>query len=398
MVTIKYLFYDLEFATSLGGESKICEFGYVITDEAFNVIERDNLIINPEITRKDWDIRVVKKILRRNIGEYENKPSFYSYYDTIKEIITSSDYVVGHTIDGDAKALCDDCLRYGLRSIDYDFYDVKELYKEYTNSKCDIALVKILEELNIQGETKIHDAETDAYNTMLALKGILDKLNITFQDLIVKFANIKGTSKDYIIEFNSRKDEANDIKAKIEDCNIGIKMKRKTIGFFINSLKPINDINAIFLNIKFSICPNYYENYFKQALNLIQLIYNAGGLVTIKASEADVVIKYDIYSNDGVLKHDTMLEFVNSENLAGASIKIITLDELLSKLNITEKQLDSMPMISLDFVDVELEKEKEAKNSRRKERINTVKKNIDVRDNKTTIGDLFPEFFNVKKN
>lgn len=29
---MKYLFYDLEYASSKGGISKICEFGYVLTD------------------------------------------------------------------------------------------------------------------------------------------------------------------------------------------------------------------------------------------------------------------------------------------------------------------------------------------------------------------------------
>ena len=43
---MKYLFFDLEYATSKGGNIKICEFGYVVTDENFQILDRDNFIIN----------------------------------------------------------------------------------------------------------------------------------------------------------------------------------------------------------------------------------------------------------------------------------------------------------------------------------------------------------------
>ena len=54
---MKYLFFDLEYASQKGGTSKICEFGYVVTDENFNILEKDNLIINPNIYRYEWDYR-----------------------------------------------------------------------------------------------------------------------------------------------------------------------------------------------------------------------------------------------------------------------------------------------------------------------------------------------------
>ena len=125
---MKYLFYDLEYASSKGGISKICEFGYVLTDESFNVLERDNFIIDPYITREEWDWRVVRKILTRKVSEYESSPRFDEYYDDIKKLILNADYVLGHSLNSDAKALNQDCERYDLHSIDYDFYDIKLFY------------------------------------------------------------------------------------------------------------------------------------------------------------------------------------------------------------------------------------------------------------------------------
>ena len=156
---MRYLFFDLEYATSKGGESKICEFGYVVTDEQFKIIERDNLIIDPNIDRSEWDYRVVRTILTRTISEYESCPKFTYYYDRIVRLITGADLVIGHTLDSDAKAINDDCKRYELPSINYDFYDVKLFYKQFANTHRDTGVTTILKALNIDGEDNEHDAE-----------------------------------------------------------------------------------------------------------------------------------------------------------------------------------------------------------------------------------------------
>ena len=63
---MKYLFFDMEYASSKGGVNKVCEFGYVVTDEKYIIIDRDNLIINPNIARNEWDYWAVRKILSRS--------------------------------------------------------------------------------------------------------------------------------------------------------------------------------------------------------------------------------------------------------------------------------------------------------------------------------------------
>ena len=42
---MRYLFFDIECAD---GNFKICEFGYVITDESFNILTKKNILINPQ--------------------------------------------------------------------------------------------------------------------------------------------------------------------------------------------------------------------------------------------------------------------------------------------------------------------------------------------------------------
>ena len=152
---MKYLFYDLEKATSKNC-GKICEFGYVVTDEKFNVLERNNFIINPSIEDKDWDWYAVKNVLKRNKSEYINCPDFEYYYPKIEELIESSDCVVGYSVtDDDAKTLTAECIRYGKSIISYDYIDIKPLYKKLINSKDSVGLKRIIQDLNVTGDDNV---------------------------------------------------------------------------------------------------------------------------------------------------------------------------------------------------------------------------------------------------
>ena len=57
---MKYLFFYLEFATQEHSKSKICEFGYVITNEKFEVLERGNFIFNLNIRDSEWNFNCFK--------------------------------------------------------------------------------------------------------------------------------------------------------------------------------------------------------------------------------------------------------------------------------------------------------------------------------------------------
>ncbi|NMA59710.1 MAG: hypothetical protein GX959_03880 [Clostridiales bacterium] len=400
---MKYLFYDLEYATSKGGNIKICEFGYVVTDEHFNVQERNNFIIDPNISKEEWDWRVVRTILTRKVYEYENSETFPYYYSSIKRLIESADYIIGHSLNGDAKALNDDCQRYEKPSLDYDFYDIKAIFKDYSNTKKDTSVENILIALGINGEENTHDAETDAYNSMLELKKMLDSLGFTFEEIIQLCPNAKDRTENYIVdsiekarikreqEFkdNLNGDGLNDIK-KYGD-------NKKRYLQFLDNVKPQGKGKDKFKNKKVSISINYEEHHYRQMLNLVQLIVNEGGQVILKASLSDIFVKYDVRMEDGSLRTDSKLNYVHEANDNGSNIEIIDFDELLERLNITENELDKMPLISFDFLfeDGAIIKDKRDKSyiehKKKKER----KDGVVYSDNSsgTTLGDLFGDLF-----
>ena len=391
---MKYLFFDLEFATSRSGISKICEFGYVLTNESFEVIKRDNLIIDPYIARRDWDYRVVKKILTRTIKEYESNPRFDEYYDQIYDLINTSDYVFGHTISSDVKALNQDIKRYNLLPIDFNFYDVKEIYRNYSNIKKDRSVTNILTDFHINGEDNTHDAETDAYNTMLILKNMLNSLEMNLNDLLELVPNTLDSTNNFVIksidEANKRKIERFNLESSNESNN-NTRFGRNYRRYFqfLDNVKPTSKLGSVFKNKKISISINYEENHFKQMLNLIQLIVNNGGTVILKATFSDIFVKYDIIQEDGTLRYDSKLKYVLEANDNGSYIEIIDFNELLNRLNITEKELDDMPMPSFDFL---LNKDSIIKDPKDKKLKDSIQINNNEESN-CTLGKLFPDVF-----
>lgn len=168
-----YLFFDLEYANSSGGTIKPCEFGYVVTDQKFNITDRGNFIINPELKREEWDSLVLETILTRPLSAYEVAPAFPFYYERIRDLILGASFIAGHSLSGDCMAINDACVRYDLPSIDYDFYDIKPVYKKFTKSSCDTSVVHMMEFLKLEGDEHNHDAEADSYNTMLIIRRLL---------------------------------------------------------------------------------------------------------------------------------------------------------------------------------------------------------------------------------
>ena len=396
---MKYLFFDLEYATSKGGSIKICEFGYVVTNERFEIIKKGNFIIDPYINRCDWDWRVVKKILTRTVKEYELMPRFDEYYYDIKDLINGADYVLGHSLDGDAKALNDDCQRYELDSIDFDFYDIKKFYMEYKNTKDEISVNNIMKSFNIQGDERAHDAEADAYNTMLDLKAMLDSLELSLEELITLCPNAKDRSENFIVSSLEESRIKREERMKAMFSPIGSNTlkqwsEQKTLFHqFLDNVLPNKECEKTLSGIKFSMSINYEEIHCIQMFNIVQILCNLGAEYVLKASRADIFVKYDSYLEDGTLKECSKSKYVKEAIEKGANIKVIDLNEFLSMINITEEELNNLPMVSFDCLlreDANIKNRKILNRYLKKQTNKIVKKE----EFGVTIGDMFGDLLN----
>ncbi|MBO5224530.1 MAG: hypothetical protein J6C23_08480 [Clostridia bacterium] len=187
---MKYCFFDIECANCEDGKGKICEFGYVLTDENFNKIEGDEYVMNPQST---FDEYVLRHMLSYPAKVYRSAPSYETFYSKIKRLFDMEDVLyIGHTVDADAKYLNDEAERYHKKYFNYKFYDAKEMYASHNNSDFAESLETISQTVGNQIKHKAHRAEDDAVTTMIIVKRLCEEVGADVPALIEMFENCKG--------------------------------------------------------------------------------------------------------------------------------------------------------------------------------------------------------------
>lgn len=199
---MKYVFFDIEcancFKDSNGvSRGKICEFGYVITDENFNVINSEEIIINP---KDKFDFFVLNKMLAYRKEIYLNAEDYATVYDKIKNIFELEDAIyIGHTIDADAEYLNDEALRYNKPYFHFKFYDISYVYRDIAGDSRKKKLEEISRLLNVGMHLHAHRAQDDAYTTMLIVKDLCKRQNLDIHTFITNWERFSGVTENGVI-------------------------------------------------------------------------------------------------------------------------------------------------------------------------------------------------------
>ena len=127
---MKYVFFDIECACVFKNTAKICAFGYVVTDEKFNVLEKEDILIDPRgkfhlTDRKGGE----GLVLPYEYEDFKKHPAFPAEYARIKARLEDKEAVVlGHATMNDVKYLNLETKRFSLRSFRFDFLDTQFVY------------------------------------------------------------------------------------------------------------------------------------------------------------------------------------------------------------------------------------------------------------------------------
>ncbi len=194
---MKYLFFDIECANCDLGKGKICSFGYILTDESFNILEEDDILINPDAPfhltgRKDKrDIKLGYP--KEAFLQAERFPAFH---ERIFALITDKDTLaIGYAVINDVNFLISECERYSLSLPDFEYYDVQLLYSDYKSVRNVVSLERASTEFGVE-ITEEHVSREDARDTMLVAKGICDRLSIGLTDALKLSYRAKGNLKN----------------------------------------------------------------------------------------------------------------------------------------------------------------------------------------------------------
>lgn len=163
---MKYVFFDIECACVYKNVAKICVFGYCVCDEQFHILQKEDILINPNGKFHLTDRGGEGLILPYDYDDFKKYPDFKAFYDKIKDLLEDKDsYVFGHAAINDVKYLCLETKRYKLPSFTFRFADTQVLYMAMTETYDRQAGLESLTQI-FEIDYTPHCAADDAYATM----------------------------------------------------------------------------------------------------------------------------------------------------------------------------------------------------------------------------------------
>jgi hypothetical protein len=120
---MKYLFFDIECSVVSKTAAKICAFGYCLTDEQFHILEKEDILINPQGGFHLTDRKGTQGlVLPYEYGNFKKCPTFLEKAEQIYALLQDKDTLVaGHATMNDVKYLNFESKRFSLPSFCFDF-------------------------------------------------------------------------------------------------------------------------------------------------------------------------------------------------------------------------------------------------------------------------------------
>lgn len=241
---MKYVFFDIECACVYKNVAKICVFGYCVADENFNIIKKEDILINPNgkfhLTDRGGD----GIVLPYDYEDFKKYPDFKKFYPRIRELLEGEDKTVfGHAAINDVKYLNLETKRYRLPSFRFRFADTQVLYMAMTETFDRQAGLESLTQI-FEIDYTPHCAADDAYATMRIAQEMCEKENCTLPELLEKygirfgrienyqFSNCSSRRRsDYLKEKSRLKRERGEKRAKFNDFVYGYRVRPQSDEF-----------------------------------------------------------------------------------------------------------------------------------------------------------------------
>ncbi len=308
------LFFDIECASVSRNFAKICAFGYVLCDDDFNVIKKEDILINPKGGFHLTDVKGERGlVLPYEYSEFKKYPTFPQVYNQIKALLEDKNNAVcGHSTLNDIKYLALETKRFKLPAFHFNFYDSQLAYMtmigEFTRQ---FGLESITRDLNV--EFTPHRAADDAYATMRVVQAICKKFDCDFATLHKLLGITAGkissggvvrpvsrAQEEYAVQHAKEKEERSRTRVKFYEY---LSRKRKTHS-------------GIFSGKVFNFSRNIEDN-LEQAKPLLDIIYANGGTYVQKLAFSNVYVRSDGDSTERTrsAEKQTQFEIITPERL-----------------------------------------------------------------------------------
>lgn len=205
-----YLFFDIECANCFGGVGKMCSFGYVLTDGDFNVLDSQDVAMNPE-AEFDWYLFSAKNKCKLAYSKdyFRAQRSFSAYYKEIKKLLEEGGRrVIGFSSANDVGFVVAAWERYGLEPINFSAYDSAAIASSMTGEKRGLSDWCAFFNIDTSNLTA-HCSRDDAMMTMLLVKALCAQKNEGLEALLAAHKDSRLSVEKYLErrEIKRRRDE-----------------------------------------------------------------------------------------------------------------------------------------------------------------------------------------------
>ncbi|MBR2460278.1 MAG: hypothetical protein IKB34_03505 [Clostridia bacterium] len=343
---MKYLFFDIECANCDDGDGKICSFGYVVTDSSFNVLEHEDLVINPKAPFRLKSYGKSDKVyieLAYPTEVFKAAPKFPFYYEHIRSLLNAEDTLIfGFAPENDANFLASEFERYSLQCIDFVFYDVQIIYKKHIKGvgRNQFSLVNACNTLGIATPETVHKSVDDAMATMRLLKCMCATEGRTPAELAELYAPCTGKliNGDLDISYFRKKaplapGEENLMKGINEDNFKKLVKRTKREGR--GTVPQLRGKRICFSGA-------YEFNRYRQMCTLLPMLIEGGARFTRKAKDCNMYILATVKMKDGKIARCQKYKHIEQRIANGERIHIVRLNTLLGWLGLDEPSLDRL--------------------------------------------------------
>lgn len=304
----QFVFFDCECANTYDGVGKICSLGYVITDDELNVMESEDVVINPECDF-DWYLLSAKNEchLAYSKDYFRAKPNYESYYKDIKKLFTTGNrYIAGFAVGNDVSFVNSANERYNLPDINFRAFDLEKLLNKHYDTKRKLKEWAEFFGVNV-AKFQSHKSVDDAMMTMLCMKKFCMEQEKTCEQVLQE-------NKDYFIS-------SEQMLIAAEERAYRKEMQEK-IKRLYNKKNPMPRHKGL-LGIHVELDGHVLKDV-DYAFELVKRIYDNGGIV------------HEHCTGSGLCVFDVENVSELNENLVAKvqkrGLEVITLSELESKL------------------------------------------------------------------
>ena len=323
---MKYLFFDIECSDG----KHICSFGYVLTDDNFKIIEKEDILINPEAifhtgawskSKREKNVRDRGIDLAYPKEKFLASPKFPHYYERIKGLLTARGVmVIGFSCDNDARFIMRATEKYKLPYINYTICDIQRAYREYKEVCDQPALEKVLEDLGVSVADHVaHRSDEDAEVTMLVAKAMCKRLDIDLKELIEKYPACQGEVEGSAINFKHVKGSVCE-GGRYRGSN-SLRKYYKTFVAHARNTKPKAGAKLPLKGQRLCLSTVYEDKHFCEMMVIVERIGELGGKYVTRASEATIYGEYTV--GDKTCRRRKVIEdrLAKGKNLTKKSFK-----------------------------------------------------------------------------